>query len=88
MIDLTQKEKTEIFQISEDFIRIHAEIMEVEEAIKQMEMRSADLIKELESCREREKLFSQELSDKYGDGRLDISGLKWVKLELENAELR
>lgn len=87
MIDLTQKEKEEIFQISEDFIRIHAEIMEVEEAIKQMEMRSADLIRELELCRSREKSFSNDLSDKYGEGRLDVSGLKWVKLEFENAEL-
>ena len=55
MIDLTEKEKNEIFQLSGDFVRIHAEIMEVEEAIKQMEMKSSDLIAELENCREREK---------------------------------
>lgn len=86
MIDLTEKEKSEIFQLSGDFIRIHAEIMEVEESIKQMEMKSSGLIEELENCRRKEELFNKELLDKYGEGKLDLSGLKWIKMEMENAE--
>jgi len=88
MINLEEEEKNRVFQLSENFIRIHQEIMEVEESIKKMEMRSSELIAELEACRESEKLFSKDLSDKYGEGKLDICGLKWVKFELEDEILK
>lgn len=88
MKDLNEKEKKEILKISEDFIRIHGEIMGVEEAIKKLEMKSSDLIQELEECREREKSFTKNLEKKYGYGRLDISGLKWEKIEIENEILK
>ena len=88
MKNLEEKEKAEIFRISENFVRIHKEIMEVEETIKNMELRSSELIQELEICREREKLFTQRLADKYGEGKLDPSGLKWIKIELEDAGTR
>lgn len=81
MIDLTKKEKEDVLSISQDFIRIHGEIMTVEETIKKMEIRSSELIQELEECRRREKSFSLNLSEKYGQGELDPMGLKWKKKE-------
>lgn len=82
MIDLTKKEKEEILNISQEFIRIHGEIMTVEETIKKMELRSSELIQELEECRSREKRFSDNLSKKYGEGQLDPMGLKWKEEEV------
>ena len=81
MIDLTKKEKDEVLNISQEFIRIHGEIMTVEEMIKKMEIRSSELIQELDECRGKEKYFSAKLSEKYGDGQLDPTGLKWKKEE-------
>lgn len=79
MTELTKKEKEDVLSISQEFIRIHGEIMTVEETIKKMEIRSSELIQELEECREREKHFSDSLSEKYGEGKLDPMGLKWKK---------
>jgi hypothetical protein len=81
MTELTKKEKEEVLNISQEFIRIHGEIMTVEETIKKMEIRSSELIQELEECRAREKSFSENLSEKYGEGKLDPMGLKWKKEE-------
>jgi hypothetical protein len=81
MTDLDKKEKEEVLSISQEFIRIHGEIMTVEETIKKMEIRSSELIQELEECRRREKYFSDSLSEKYGEGQLDSMGLKWKKEE-------
>jgi hypothetical protein len=79
MTELTKREKEEVLNISQEFIRIHGEIMTVEETIKKMEIRSSELIQELEECRRREKHFSDSLSGKYGEGQLDPMGLKWKK---------
>jgi hypothetical protein len=79
MTELTKREKEEVLNISQEFIRIHGEIMTVEETIKKMEIRSSELIQELEECRRREKHFSDSLSVKYGEGQLDPMGLKWKK---------
>lgn len=81
MVDLTKKEKDEVLNISQEFIRIHGEIMTVEEMIKKMEIRSSELIQELDECRGKEKYFSAKLSEKYGEGQLDPTGLKWKKEE-------
>jgi predicted nucleic acid-binding Zn-ribbon protein len=82
MTELAKKEKEEVLNISQEFVRIHGEIMTVEETIKKMEIRSSELIQELEECRAREKRFSGKLSEKYGEGKLDPMGLKWKKEEV------
>jgi len=79
MVELSNFEKEEILNLSQEFIRIHGEILTVEEMIKKMEAKSSELIQELESCREREKIFSENLAKKYGEGTLDPTGLKWKK---------
>lgn len=84
MINLNEKERGEILSISQEFIRIHAEIMSVEETIKNLEIRSSELIQELEECRNAEKKFSKDLSKKYGEGSLDPMGLVWKKEIMEN----
>ncbi len=81
MIELAKKEKEEVLSISQEFIRIRGEIMTIEETIKKMEIRSSELIQELEECRRKEKYFSDSLSEKYGEGQLDPMGLKWKKEE-------
>lgn len=82
MNELNKAEKTKILGISKDFIRIHGEILCVEESIKKLEARSSELIAELEECRSNEKRFSEELKEKYGPGCLDPSGLCWKNEEV------
>lgn len=82
MIELSKTEKNKILGLSKDFIRIHGEILSVEEAIKKLESRASELIDELQQCRVEEKEFSDELRQKYGPGRLDPSGLSWKNEEL------
>lgn len=82
MIELSKIEKNKILDLSKDFIRIHGEILSVEETIKKLELRSAELISQLEECRVDEKQFSDELREKYGPGRLDPSGLCWKNEEI------
>ena len=84
MIELSKKEKKEVLELSKEFIRIHGEILTVEESIKRLEQRSAELISELEECRANERVFSEQLSKKYGQGSLDPTGLCWKKDEILN----
>ena len=70
MTELSKSEKEEVLNLSQEFIRIHGEILTVEEMIKKMEIRSSELIEELENCREREKAFSESLVKKYPRNKL------------------
>ncbi len=81
MINLNQKEKEKIMKISKNFVEIHQEIMQVEKAIKEMEIKSADLVSKLESCREEEFRLVSSLSDKYGDGSLNPFTLTWETIQ-------
>jgi hypothetical protein len=53
-----------------------------------MEIRSSELIQELDECRSKEKYFSDSLSEKYGAGQLDPMGLKWKKKEVVYETIR
>ncbi len=81
MINLSQKEKEKIMEISKNFLEIHQEILHVEKSIKEMEEKSADLISKLESCREEEFRLVSTLSDKYGNGSLNPFTLTWEAVE-------
>jgi uncharacterized protein YwgA len=87
MINLTTEEKSEILNLSRDFVEIHQEIIVVEKEIKRLEELSSELIAKLEDCRERECNFTQSLSYRYGDGSLDAINLAWKKEELVNEVL-
>jgi hypothetical protein len=87
MINLTTEEKSEILNLSRDFVEIHQEIIVVEKEIKRLEELSSELIAKLEDCRERECNFTQSLSSRYGDGTLDAINLAWKKEELVNEVL-
>jgi hypothetical protein len=84
MKSLSQEEKRSLMSISTEYIDVHREITNVEETIKRMEERSAELIGKLESCRGRERAFINELSNKYGDGKLDPMNLTWKKEEIKD----
>jgi hypothetical protein len=87
MISLTTEEKSEILNLSRNFVEIHQEIVGVEKEIKRLEELSSELIAKLEDCRERECDFTQSLSSKYGEGSLDAINLAWKKEELVNEVL-
>jgi hypothetical protein len=83
MIELNKQEREKILDLSKKFITIHQEIMVVEETIKKMETRSGELINDLEDCRSSEKEFTDDLAKKYGPGKLDPTGLTWIKEEIK-----
>jgi len=82
MIKLTKTEKEEILKLSTRFVEIHQDILQVERSIKKMQEKAENLIENLEECREREKIFTQKLHDKYGEGHLDPINLEWKKEEI------
>ena len=71
MKDLTDQEKERLLRLSKKFINVHQEIFKIEESIKIMNERSFKLISDLEKCRESEKSFIKDLTQKYGNGSLD-----------------
>ena len=79
MKDLTDQEKERLLRLSKKFINVHQEIFKIEESIKVMNERSFKLISDLEKCRESEKSFIKDLTQKYGNGLLDPLTLTWKK---------
>jgi hypothetical protein len=79
MKDLTDQEKERLLRLSKKFINVHQEIFKIEESIKIMNDRSFKLISDLEKCRESEKSFIKDLTQKYGNGSLDPLTLTWKK---------
>ncbi len=79
MKDLTDQEKERLLRLSKKFINVHQEIFKIEESIKVMNERSFKLISDLEKCRESEKSFIKDLTQKYGNGSLDPLTLTWKK---------
>jgi hypothetical protein len=79
MKDLTDQEKERLLRLSKKFINVHQEIFKIEESIKIMNERSFKLISDLEKCRESEKSFIKDLTQKYGNGSLDPLTLTWKK---------
>ena len=71
-------------KLSSKYITVHNEIIKVEKSIKQLEEKSADLIKELEECRNDEKKFMEIMAEKYGPGSLNPMNLCWEKKLNEN----
>jgi len=79
MKDLTEQEKERLLRLSKKFIKVHQDIFKIEESIKLMQERSCKLIGDLEKCRDAEKDFIKDLSQKYGNGTLDPLTLTWKK---------
>ncbi len=79
MKDLTDQEKERLLRLSKKFIKVHQEIFKIEESIKIMNERSLKLISDLEKCRESEKSFIKDVTQKYGNGSLDPLTLTWKK---------
>jgi len=79
MKDLTNVEKERLVRLSKQFIKVHQDILKIEDTIKSMQERSYKLIDELEKCRNSEKDFIKDLTQKYGSGSLDPLTLTWKK---------
>jgi hypothetical protein len=79
MKDLTNVEKERLLRLSKKFIKVHQDIFKIEDSIKSMQERSYKLIDELEKCRNSEKDFIKDLTQKYGSGSLDPLTLTWKK---------
>jgi hypothetical protein len=84
MIKISKQEKDQILNLSVEFISLHGEIMEVEKSIKKLEIKSSDLLENLENCRKKEKEQILKLQSKYGAGFLDPVTMEWKKEEIEH----
>lgn len=84
MKKLTDKEKERLLGLSKKFIKVHQNIFKIEETFKVMHEKSEKLITELDKCRNSEKDFIKELTQKYGTGSLDPLTLSWKKEEIKN----
>lgn len=82
MVKLTKSEKEEIVSLSSKFVQIHREVTDVEKAIEKMKEKAKNLMDNLEDCRERERVFTQRMLEKYGEGHLDPMNLAWKKEEI------
>lgn len=78
MKELEESEKEYIKNLSVHYKRIHKEIKEVEDLMKEFSDKTKSLIKELEEKRENEMEFLGTLKEKYGDGHIDVFSFKWV----------
>jgi hypothetical protein len=79
MKDLTDQEKERLLRLSKKFIKVHQDIFKIEETMRSMNEKSIKLINELEKCRNSEKDFIKDLTQKYGNGTLDPLTLTWKK---------
>jgi hypothetical protein len=79
MVELEESEKDYIKGLSTEYKRIHKEIKEVEDLMKEFSERAKTLIKELEEKRENEMGFLDSLREKYGEGYIDVFTLRWMK---------
>ena len=78
MKELEESEKEYIKNLSVHYKRIHKEIKEVEDLMKEFSDKTKNLIRELEEKREKEMGFLDSLKEKYGDGHIDVFSFKWV----------
>ena len=83
MVQINKKEKERVLKFSNNYISIHGEIVSVEKEIKKLEESSANLISELERCREEESCFMERMIKKYGPGRLNPMTLCWEPESLQ-----
>jgi hypothetical protein len=79
MKDLTDQEKERLLRLSKKFIKVHQDIFKIEDMMRLMNEKSVKLINELEKCRNSEKDFVKDLTQKYGSGVLDPLTLTWKK---------
>jgi hypothetical protein len=79
MKDLTDQEKERLLRLSKKFIKVHQDIFKIEDTMRLMNEKSVKLINELEKCRNSEKDFIKDLTQKYGNGTLDPLTLTWKK---------
>jgi MoxR-like ATPase len=84
MKDLTDQEKERLLRLSKKFIKVHQDIFKIEDTIRSMQERSLKLIDELDKCRNTEKDFIKDLTQKYGNGSLDPLTLTWNRDEIRN----
>lgn len=68
---LTKKEFNKAEMIKAEFSRVRDEISEIQEKMNHLNLEAGTLLRELESLREAEKEFVDDLGKKYGDGKLN-----------------
>jgi hypothetical protein len=80
MINLNEKEKETILEFSNNYREIHKEILDVEKKINDLQGQSKFLIEKLEFFRSSEVDFLKDLSEKYGEGELNLIDFSWLPL--------
>jgi hypothetical protein len=81
MIELTKEEKDYVLDLSKTYKKLHSDIGEIEKMMKDFSDKAQILLNDLKSKRAEELNFLETLTDKYGDGQIDIFTLKWKKIK-------
>lgn len=80
---ITKKEEKRANDLKVKFSKVHNEIFEIQKQIERLNLQSESLILHLESLRQEEKKFMNDLSEKYGSGTLDPLQMTYTTNERE-----
>ena len=80
-IKLSQEELQALKLLQEKQTFLISTFGQVEYEIQTLELQKQDLIKKLSEAKEKESLIGQQLTDKYGNGSIDVESGFFTKLE-------
>ena len=80
-IKLSQEELQALKSLQEKQTFLISTFGQVEYEIQTLELQKQDLIKKLSEAKEKESLIGQQLTDKYGNGSIDVESGFFTKLE-------
>lgn len=83
MIKLSKEEMDYVISLSMEYKKIHSDIKDIENLMKEFSEKAKVLINDLESKRNEEKKFLLGLEDKYGEGHIDVFSLSWKSKKIE-----
>ncbi len=83
---IDQEDKNRINELINSYRNLHDEIHSIENEIKDLEVKMKQLFKDkdrvissISENRDTESLIMKDLSEKLGDGKLDIPSMEWIK---------
>jgi len=80
-IKLSQEELQSLKSLQEKQTFLISTFGQVEYEIQTLELQKQDLIKKLSEAKEKESLIGQQLTEKYGNGSIDVESGFFTKLE-------
>lgn len=80
-IKLSQEELQSLKSLQEKQTFLISTFGQIEYELQTLELQKQDLIKKLSEAKEKESLIGQQLTDKYGNGSIDVESGFFTKLE-------